>query len=260
MSRAKGEPFHQPVAAQAQESVPSSANQGPQQSEITDEQLGLLPRDERDRVSDVIGPDRDDAELSEDEDLAFVPGRLESSIDFAEAGRHAQAQIVADETDLTTSPHEIGEELGSRVEIEPSWTDQPLLTDPAAAVGDPDDVSDPASDLDETYTPPTDPVVTTRASWDVEILGGFEASADGQIHPQRSSDGEIGDEALADAVRAALRLDAATTDLRIRVSAVQGVVKLHGTVPDLDDADNAESVAANVEGVLEVQEQLTIEA
>jgi len=258
MSTAKREPSHQLTGTPSDQSPTRSAGSAPLPPGITDDRLGLLRRDEGDRVSDVIGPDRDDAELYEDDDLTFVPDGATSDIDFAEAGRQTRIQIVADETDLTTTPHELAEAGGTRIEVEPSWTDQPLLTDPAAAVGDSDDSSDPASDLDETYTPPIDPVVTTRASGELEILGGFEASADGQVHPQRSSDGQIGDEALADAVRAALRLDAATTDLRINVTAMQGVVRLRGTVPDLDDADNAESVAANVEGVLEVQEELTV--
>lgn len=258
MSTAKRESPRQPAGMEAQDSHAKTAASTPRPSEITDEQLGLLPADERDRVSDVIGPNRDDIELREDDDLRYVPGNTASGIDFAEAGRQAQAEIVADETDLTTTPHELAEGRGARVDVEPGWTDQPLLTDPAAAVGDSGDASDPASDLDQTYTPPTDPVVTSRESGDVAVLGGFGASSGEQVHPRRSSDGEIGDEALVDAVRSALRHDAATTDLRITVTAVQGVVKLRGRVPDLDDADNAEAVAANVEGVLEVQEQLEI--
>ena len=258
MSRAKGESPHRTAGTSAHDSRARAAARTPRPSEITDEQLGLLPTEERDRVSDVIGPDRDDAELREDDDLTFVPGGTASDIDFQVAGRQAQAEIVADETDLTATPHELAEARGARPDVEPNWTDQPLLTDPAAAVGDPDDATDPVSDLDETYTPPTDPVVTTLTTGEVQVLGGFSASAGDQVQTGRSSDGEIGDEALRDAVLSALRHDAATTDLRIRVSVVQGVVRLRGSVPDLDDAENAEAVASEVEGVLEVQEQLEI--
>ena len=196
MSRAKGESPRRPAGTSAHDSRGRAAARTPRPSETTDEQLGLLPTEERDRVSGVIGPDRDDAELREDDDLTFVPGGTASDIDFQEAGRQAQAEIVADETDLTRG--------------------------------------------------------------EVQVLGGFSASAGDQVQTGRSSDGEIGDEALRDAVLSALRHDAATAGLRIRVTVVQGVVRLRGRVPDLDDAENAEAVAADVEGVLEVQEQLEI--
>jgi len=249
MSTTKRERNHQPAGR----TMPQ-----PPESAITDEHLGLLPAGDDDRVSDVIGPDQDDLELQENEQFTFAPRDTAAGDDFKEAGRQAQAEIIADETDLSTTPHLLGEAEGTQAAVEPSWTERPLITDPAAAVGDPDDAADPVSDLDETYTPPTDPVVTTRASGEVEILGGFSASGGEEIAPLRSSDGQIGDEALADAVRAALRLDAATTDLQIHVTAAQGVIRLRGSVPDLDDADNAESIAAGVEGVLEVQEQLDV--
>lgn len=48
-----------------------------------------------------------------------------------------------------------------------------------------------------------------------------------------------------------LREDAATTDLRVDVLVWDGVVRLRGTVPTLEDADNAEAVAARVPGVRE---------
>jgi hypothetical protein len=251
MSAKKGEP--------ERESLRDASGQ----QEVSDERLEVLPTDDDDRVSDVIGPDRDDLDLKDDGALNFTWNDEETDnqggpIDFHEAGRQAQAQIIADETDLTTTPHSLAEERGATPDIEPSFTDQTLISDPEAASGGPDDISDPASDLDETYTPPIDPVITVRDSGEVAVLGGFSTDSSGQITPQRSSDGQIGDEAIADAVRAALKLDAATTDLRIAVTALEGVVRLRGTVADLDDADNAESVAAGVEGVLEVQEQLDV--
>jgi len=74
-----------------------------------------------------------------------------------------------------------------------------------------------------------------------------------------AEDGMPGDEAIADAIRRELREDAATTDLRIRVVVRQGIVRLLGKVPTLDDADNAESVAARVAGVRELIEELDVE-
>jgi osmotically-inducible protein OsmY len=73
-----------------------------------------------------------------------------------------------------------------------------------------------------------------------------------------SSDYRAGDEALADAVRQELAEDAATADLVIHVAVRNGVVHLRGRVADLDDADNAESVAARVPGIREVVEELDV--
>ncbi|MCC7369062.1 MAG: BON domain-containing protein [Chloroflexi bacterium] len=228
--------------------------------DMTDAQLGLFPHEgDLDRVSDVVGPDGEDAELREGGELDLVseddgtPTR-----DGQEAGQPGRAEILADETDLTTTPHLLGEEPGRTAEVDPDFMAQPLFTDPVAAVGDPDDAADPVSDLDETYVPPMDPVITTDTRGDAQILGGFAGSGSEQIVPRRSSDGQIGDEALVDAVEAALRHDAATTDLSIEVSVVQGVVRLRGTVDDLDDAENAEAVASRVDGVVEVCEELEV--
>ena len=68
----------------------------------------------------------------------------------------------------------------------------------------------------------------------------------------------LGDEALADAVRRELAEDAATAELNIFVAVRNGVAHLRGQVADLDDADNAESVAARVPGIREVVEELDV--
>jgi hypothetical protein len=146
-------------------------------------------------------------------------------------------------------------------EREPDFTDQTFLEDPTVAPGatgsSPDD---PASDGEEVYIPPTDPVVTTDLHGQAQILGGFATSSTDSVEVQRSSDGELGDEAIAETVQRELREDAATTDLQIAVEVNQGVVYLRGTVGDLDDVDNAESVAARVPGVVEVREMLEVPA
>ena len=66
------------------------------------------------------------------------------------------------------------------------------------------------------------------------------------------------DDDLALAVQRELGEDALTADLPIRVGAVNGVVILRGEVPSLEDAENAEAVAARVGGVQEVREELGI--
>ena len=51
----------------------------------------------------------------------------------------------------------------------------------------------------------------------------------------------------------------ATTDLDVRVSVNRGIVRLRGSVPSLDDAENVEEVAFRVEGVVDVMDELVIE-
>ena len=58
--------------------------------------------------------------------------------------------------------------------------------------------------------------------------------------------------------RPELAEDAATTDLIIYVTVRNGVAHLRGRVPDLDDADSAEAVAARVPGIRDVQEELEV--
>jgi osmotically-inducible protein OsmY len=89
------------------------------------------------------------------------------------------------------------------------------------------------------------------------VLNGFDSGEDLSVEPS-SMDGRPGDEALADAVRRELAEDAATTDLEIVVAVRQGVAHLRGRVSDLDDADNAEAVAARVPGIREVVEELEV--
>ncbi|MCA1646534.1 MAG: BON domain-containing protein [Chloroflexi bacterium] len=143
-------------------------------------------------------------------------------------------------------------------EFEPDFTDQTIMTDPSEASGaNSSGEDDPASGGDAVYAPPMDPVVTTDAHGRTEILGGFGSGEDEPVE-RSASDGRVGDEALADAVRRRLAEDSATTDLRITVVVRKGVAHLHGLVSDMDDADNAESVAASVPGIREVVEELEV--
>lgn len=75
-----------------------------------------------------------------------------------------------------------------------------------------------------------------------------------------SADSALGDESIRDAVLRELREDAATTALAIDVGVTEGVVRLTGRVPDLDDAESAEDVATRVPGVVEVAEDLVVAA
>lgn len=125
------------------------------------------------------------------------------------------------------------------------FTDQPLTTDAIEVT---------EGDSDAAFFAPTDPVVRPGDDGQPEIVGGFSTTAE-PPEPERSADGRIGDEAIADAVRDALALDAATADLQLNVAVNGGVVRLRGTVASLDDGENAEAVAGAVSGVVEVVDE-----
>ena len=64
------------------------------------------------------------------------------------------------------------------------------------------------------------------------------------------------DEALEDEVHRALRLDASTAHLHLKVGVLQGVVQSQGTVEDESHAENALAVAGDVPGVVDVVDEL----
>ena len=108
------------------------------------------------------------------------------------------------------------------------------------------------------YFPPTDPVVRpVDGPEELEIVGGFGATSMDDLEGAASFD-ERNDDDLAQAVQRELEEDALTIDLPIRAAALGGVVILRGEVPTIEDAENAEAVAARVGGVREVREELTI--
>jgi hypothetical protein len=139
------------------------------------------------------------------------------------------------------------QQTGGLLEIDPDFTDDIGTTDPqvAAAEGVP-------------YMPPSDPVVRpSDDNEELEILNGFAAGA---MDDPDLANGPRNDDEIALDVRRALRNDASTTDLDglIAVAVRDGVVRLTGEVPTLEDAENAEAVAGIVAGVTEVREDLHI--
>jgi hypothetical protein len=130
-----------------------------------------------------------------------------------------------------------------------AFTDQPLTTDATEVVED--------DEGGKAYFPPTDPVVRPTDGGQPEILGGFAPTADPPA-PDRSADGRVGDEALVDAVRDALALDASTADLQLNVEVQDAVVHLRGTVMSIEDGENAEAIAAAVPGVAEAVDETEV--
>ena len=147
-------------------------------------------------------------------------------------------------------------------ELNPNFTAQASVRDPFAVSGPTDGVDDggDAHDGDRASVPPTDPVIWTDGHGQAVVLGRFGISATDDVGTDvLVGDHGYGGEAVADAIRRKLREDAATTALQIQVLVRNGVVHLHGAVPDLLDADAAEEVASPVTSVHEVRVELDVE-
>ena len=202
-----------------------------------------------------------DRQAAEDVARQIAPDRrVDNNLEVDEVLPQEVGDLYSDNPSPSDLPESRAELASGDSELEPDFTDQQVMTNPLAAGGPSSSVDDPAQEGDEVYVPPTDPVVTTDAHGQAEVLGGFETTSDEDIPVARSaSDGQPGDEAIADAIRRELREDAATTDLQIRVVVRQGVAHLIGKVPSLDDAEQAEAVAARVPGLVEVREELDVE-
>jgi len=141
------------------------------------------------------------------------------------------------------------------------FPEAPLKTTPVEDFTDQPATDAEAVDSDPVVFPPTDPVVTADYRGNTQVLGGFEPTSmiTEEVAPS-TLDNRPGDEALADAIRRELREDATTTDLQIDVEVRQGVAHLRGRVPAMEDANNAEAVAARVPGLREVLEELEVAA
>ncbi|HEX6031341.1 MAG TPA: BON domain-containing protein [Tepidiformaceae bacterium] len=215
--------------------------------------------------------------VEEEEDRLVLSGMVENE-DLRETAQDIVAEVapgrdIVNELDvMEVIPAEIGAlevaetrtgmmegaspELADDESMEPGdFTDQETLGSAQLAGGPSMSLEDDeVSEGGEVWVPPTDPVGTNR-----EIIGGLSASSLDSVEVDRSSDGTLGDEGIADAVRRELREDAATTDLELEIEVVEGVVYIRGTVALLEDAENAEAVAATVPGVLDVIDETEVE-
>jgi hypothetical protein len=140
----------------------------------------------------------------------------------------------------------------------PSSMDEPPETDASMVANDSVVEDMPPAEPDAAYSPPTDPVVGYNERGDLEVIGGFAATAMSENDVDVASDHTYGDEAMGEAIQRELHEDAATTDLTIAVYVEDGVAYLEGTVPTLQDAQNAEDVASRIPGIREVVEDLDI--
>jgi len=204
---------------------------------------GIVDSEEsRQAAEDIVTEAMPDARIDNQLDIESV---LPTDID-AFSGGDPTAEMADSASDI-------------QAELEPDFTNRPGMSDPIEASGaSSSDAEDPA-ESGEVYTPPIDPVLRTDQHGAAHVLGGFEVDSFDDAPVDRSAmDRAPGDEALADAIRRELAEDAATTELDIFVAVRNGVAHLRGHVADLDDADNAEAVAARVPGVRDVVEELEV--
>jgi osmotically-inducible protein OsmY len=119
--------------------------------------------------------------------------------------------------------------------------------------------NDPTEAVEEAepYFPPTDPVVRVDEKGQTQIAGGFGTGEAPEQRAQRATGDAPSDEALEDVVHRALRLDASTAHLHLKVGVLQGVVRLQGLIEDESDAENALAVAGDIPGVIDVTDELT---
>jgi hypothetical protein len=119
--------------------------------------------------------------------------------------------------------------------------------------------TDPTEAVEEAepYFPPTDPVVRIDQKGETQIAGGFGTGEAPEQPPGAAVPNAPPDEALEDLVHRALRLDASTAHLRLKVGVAQGVVRLRGMIEDESDAENALAVAGDFPGVVEVIDELS---
>ncbi|HZU81058.1 MAG TPA: BON domain-containing protein [Acidimicrobiales bacterium] len=174
---------------------------------------------------------------------------------YENAGRLDPSFVPGDE--IAQSPPVILESEG----LDAGFDQVPLETDSTDVVDESvyDDV--PPVEPDPAYFAPTDPVVEPDRQGNLQVVGGWDpTSMSSDTVDPSAEDNQPGDEALADAIRRELREDASTNALQLDVEVERGVAHLRGTVTDLTDAENAESVASQVPGVREVIDETTVQS
>ena len=97
------------------------------------------------------------------------------------------------------------------------------------------------------------PIVALAAC--LAVLGGCQAYKDGS----KRTIGEFTDDAnIQTKVKTALMLDDEIKGFPMNVDVYKGVVSLYGRIPSEDARARALSIAANVRGVVGVQDRLTL--
>ena len=115
-----------------------------------------------------------------------------------------------------------------------------------------------------TYTPPDDPatIPSNESAWGLELAAGFapsmeEADPDIEDLPENVDNNDLD---LLDDIQIALHNNSETGHLtNIKVQVEDGVVNLWGTVPTEDDIAIISEVIGDLEGVVEIIDNLEVE-
>lgn len=111
-----------------------------------------------------------------------------------------------------------------------------------------------AADGDSPWLAPIDPPILPRGTDRAVVPGAMDDFEEDE------PDEAPGDDVIGARVRRLLRTDSATSMLRIKVTVEDGVVTLRGLVQTLEDTDNAAEVASRAPGVIDVLDELDVEA
>lgn len=201
---------------------------------------------------------------------ALLDGTVRTAADFEAASRLARIPGVRRVINHLTVDPLAGSMPVQNTVLSPELAAQIELNHLHVAPGteidfnEPIGTSDPAIATDEAepYFPATDPPTrrAPRSDQGIEVVGGFSGtSLDAPIDLEQLPRALLsGDDEIAREVRLALRGDAATCDLAIKVTVRGGIARLRGAVESLDDAELAEAVAAQVPNVVDVVDELEV--
>ncbi len=219
----------------------------------TQQGIGPHPVEQRDTLSERVVQAPADDEVDAANPMASPSSYTQRDIDKGDTPDDAAIDMMVDPSlgreRMSTNMDVLDLDDSWRVESEePDFMSDPGTTDVIQSVEE-----------GEPYFPPTDPPLTTKPLNNARIVGGFsttslEEPTEPEDHPLRLA----GDDEIAEQVRYALAADAYTAELNIEVEVRDGVVYLHGNVTSLDDIEQAEQVAGEVEGVQDVEEDLEI--
>jgi hypothetical protein len=113
-----------------------------------------------------------------------------------------------------------------------------------------------ATEQGRPYMPPVDPAALPSSDQGADVATGFGVSAEDA--PFRA-DAPVGDGWIQEEVERVLREDSITGRLPLTVRVLDGTVYLHGYVEDAEDADQAETVVAQVPGVVSVEDRTEVD-
>lgn len=108
----------------------------------------------------------------------------------------------------------------------------------------------------EPYMAPTDPPILPGGTEAIHTATGFGTSPEEETARQGpfKNDADLQDEALL-----MLRQDSLTSHYTLIPHVVDGVITIRGTVSDLDDAEHAASIVGEIDGVVDVVDEMQID-